>query len=201
MTPATSVGARRPARTDPAMLGPARYERRAADLYETPTWVTHSLLRKVLFRGGIVWEPAAGNGAMCRPLEEHAYTVVASDIAERGYPVTVHDFLAPEPPGLLPPGPFSIVTNPPARHAEAFVRRALSLRDRGCGQVAMLMRHEYDCAASRRDMFERPPFARKIVLTKRPYWSEARTAAPRHNFAWFVWDVQHDGPPVLEYGP
>jgi hypothetical protein len=36
----------------------------------------------------------------------------------------------------------------------------------------MLGRHEYDCAAGRKDLFAGPPFARKIVLTKRPRWSE-----------------------------
>ena len=31
-----------------------------------------------------IWEPAAGDGALVRPLEEAGFTVIASDIADDG---------------------------------------------------------------------------------------------------------------------
>jgi hypothetical protein len=60
----------------------------------------------------------------------------------------------------------------------------------------------YDCAASRRYLFEQQPFAMKLILTKRPKWKDAdHTASPRHNFAWYLWDYRHSGAPVLGWLP
>jgi hypothetical protein len=183
--------------SDAAMLGSSGYARVANDAYFTPEWCTEALLRKVRLRGA-VWEPACGDGAICRVLDRHGYRVVASDIADYGYPSARADFLQH---GRLGDAVYSIVTNPPYEHAEDFVRHALNQMESGTGPVAMLLRHEWDCAGSRRDLFERAPFARKITLTKRPRWSEENKASPRHNFAWFVWDFNHRLPPLLEWAP
>ena len=97
----------------------------------------------------------------------------------------------------------SIITNPPYKLAEAFIRKALELTEPLQGRVAMLLRNEYDCAKSRRDLFEHPAFLKKIVLTKRPRWSTEDKASPRHNFAWYIWCWKKppDAPPVMEWGP
>jgi hypothetical protein len=63
--------------------------------------------------------------------------------------------------------------------------------------VAILARHEFDCAARRRPLFEDARFRMKLVLTKRPRWVDGpQRASPRHNFAWFLWDHQHRGAPA-----
>lgn len=183
--------------TDAAMLGTPAYERRALDAYWTPAWCTEALLSKVWFRG-LIWEPAAGRGDICRVLDANGYDIMATDIADHGYPCGKVDFLATGSPG---DGLFSIVTNPPYAEAERFVRHAIDLTARASGMVAMLLRNEWDCAASRRDLFEREPFACKLVLTKRPRWFAEDKASPRHNFAWFVWDHRHSGPPTIGWLP
>ena len=38
----------------------------------------------------------------------------------------------------------------------------------------------------------------KIALRERPAWFDLRQA-PRHNFAWFIWDWQHAGPVAITY--
>ena len=109
------------------------------------------------------------------------------------------DFLDHDSPGDLT---FSIVTNPPYISAEAFIAKALGLTKRAGGMVAMLLRNEYDCASSRRKLFEREEFAAKLVLTKRPRWIDAEhSASPRHNFAWYLWDWNHSGPARIEWLP
>jgi hypothetical protein len=41
----------------------------------------------------------------------------------------------------------------------------------------------------------------KVVLTKRPNWSEIDITSPRHNFAWYIWNWQHTGAATLRYAP
>jgi hypothetical protein len=36
-------------------------------------------------------------------------------------------------------------------------------------------------------------------LLKRIVWFERKGAAPSFNHAWFIWDWQHHGPPILAY--
>lgn len=75
------------------------YERLKA--YETPAWVTHTLLPHIPDRVKIVWEPACASGKMVRALE--GFTVRCSDITGG------HDFLAPNP---CPDEFDAIITNP-----------------------------------------------------------------------------------------
>jgi hypothetical protein len=183
--------------TDAAMLGPARYERRENDAYDTPDWCTEALLMHWRPRG-LVWEPACGAGAIANVLSANGYDVLQTDIAPRipgAGPSFVGDFLSNRWDLLSA----SIVTNPPYDKAEAFVRQALRLTEENIGAVAMLLRNEWDCAGGRRDLFTMPAFAMKVTLTKRPRWIEGSTGAPRHNFSWFIWDWQNTGPPIVRY--
>jgi len=188
------------------MLGTSGYARQPLDFYATEPWVTKALLDAVKFRG-MIWEPACGRGDIVRVLEATGYKVIATDIVgdDLGCQAAGRaDFLAPHIIRGMPPLALSIVTNPPYEFAEAFLRRALKLTESHYGQVAMLFRNEYDCAAGRRDLFERPSFAAKLVLTRRPRWLDANaqhSASPRHAFAWYVWDHLHAGPATISWIP
>src|SRR5271157_144915 len=147
------------------------FERVEGDRYWTEPWVTRALLARVKFRGAI-WEPACGRGDMADVLTDAGYKVMVSDIAGERLGcknAAEADFLVHNSPG---DGLLSIVTNPPFTTAEAFIWKALDLTERASGMVAMLLRNEYDCAASRRPLFERESFAAKFVLTKRPRWAD-----------------------------
>jgi hypothetical protein len=164
------------------------YERKALDSYETPAWVTQCLLPHIPDRITSVWEPAAGTGQMVGVLAQH-FTVAATDI-DCG-----RDFLA-ETKTDYP----AIITNPPYSLADKFIGHALRLTKPSSGYVAMLLRCDYDHAASRCYLFDRP-FAKKIVLTKRIRWIEGSTGSPSFNHAWLTWDWMHKGPPTLAYEP
>lgn len=178
---------------DAAMLGNSGYARVSGDAYFTPAWCVEELLRDFKPRG-VVWEPACGDGAIVRVLEARDLPYVASDLNDHGCGYDRADFFS-ESPLIFN----AIITNPPYELAEKFVRRALDLTRKG-GKVAMLLRNEWDCAKSRMDLFGHP-FAKKLVLTKRPRWFAEKRASPRHNFSWFIWDWLHSGPPTLAYGP
>jgi hypothetical protein len=69
-------------------------------------------------------------------------------------------------------------------------------------QPALLLRTDYDHAATRQHLFSGcHAFVKKIVLTKRIVWFDGPGAAPSFNHAWYIWDWLHDGPPVLAYEP
>lgn len=167
------------------------YERVERDLYETPAWVTESLLPH-LGRGFIrVWEPACGSGKMVRALEQDGLSVIATDIS------TGTDFLTAEPREAD-----AIITNPPYELAREFVEHALDEMAECQGLVAMLLRTDFDHAATRQHLFSKhPAFAKKIVLTKRIVWFERKGAAPSFNHAWYLWDWKNRAAPVIAYGP
>ncbi len=65
---------------------------------------------------------------------------------------------------------------------------------------------DFDHAKRRAYLFaDCPQFAKKIVLTRRIVWfveaDGKPKASPSFNHAWFLWDWQHAGPPVIAYGP
>lgn len=196
-----------------ASHGEAGYERRPHDAYFTEGWVTRALLNAVDLsppskqrRATVVWEPACGDGRMSRELDGAGYIVVSSDIADWGFGSPGIDFLDPGASvllsGLPSGGPDAIVTNPPfGTDARRFVQRALDLTKDFRGKVAMLQRHEFDAPATNHPLF-RPPFAVKLMLHKRPRWSdEPETASPRFPYAWYLWDWRHEGPQILRYLP
>lgn len=163
------------------------YARKERDLYETPEWVTQALGPHIP-RRAVIHEPAAGSGKMALALAKMGFTVTSHDI-ERGC-----DFLETHASHE------AIVTNPPYALAHEFIVRALNLTERPGGYVAMLLRTDYDHAATRQNLFK-TPFAKKLVLTKRIKWFEDSKGQPSFNHAWFIWDWKHSGPPTLAYGP
>jgi hypothetical protein len=198
-----------------AMHGESGYERIEHDAYFTPTWVTELLLARehvALMRHTTngtftIWEPAAGNGAMVQPMRKVGFEVFASDIADHGFPLDVQvDFITRYPHDTREQTAIDvasatcpvIITNPPYEQAEEFVVAALARTKKRQGMVCMLLRNEWDCAKSRRYLFNLP-FAKKVVLQRRPRWSAQNKASPRHNFAWYIWDWTHRGHARIEY--
>ena len=181
---------------DAAMVGAARHERIEHDLYETPRWCVEALLR-AWRPHPVVWEPAAGRGAMLGPLCDAGHTVYASDAYDHGEKdIYIRDFLTDGLPLDVMPYPFSVITNPPYKDdlPYQFAHRALVATADKAGSVAMLMRHEWECAANRDGLLDEEPFAGMLTLTRRPRWIAGSTGSPRHNYVWFIWDWRHRGP-------
>lgn len=168
--------------------------RRPLDDYPTPDWVIDAVLPHVP-GGGQVLEPSCGAGAILRrlrawgvelshlrgiELDEGRATIARQD----GFTVAHADALyADWGQADL------IITNPPYRFAEAFVRRALSLRRPG-GTVAMLLRLGFLESIERAD-FNRSHPADVLVLPRRPSFVNGRSDACA--YGWFVWGVGRGG--------
>jgi hypothetical protein len=72
----------------------AAYKRIAHDHYVTPRWTVEALIDHLDVVGTVIWEPAAGTGAMAEVFKAAgAAQVYCTDIADYGYPLDgIHDF-------------------------------------------------------------------------------------------------------------
>lgn len=165
------------------------------DFYPTHPAATRALLQVETFIGGI-WEPACGAGDMSRELKAAGYSVISTDLVDRGYGVAGRDFLME----WTPCAP-NIVTNPPFKMAEEFVARSLMLTT---GKVAMFLRLAFLEGIARKAMFESTPLARVWVMSRRVPMQRGRLQADGDGggmmaFAWFVWEHGHEGAPVIGF--
>src|SRR5690606_12270585 len=70
-------------------------EREKDDFYPTPPEPTRAFLHAEIRRlrdFGVIWEPAAGDGAMAREMEALGLRVVASDLVDRGCGAEIRSF-------------------------------------------------------------------------------------------------------------
>jgi hypothetical protein len=146
-------------------------DRNPTDYYPTdPRWI--EALLKVHSPPGPVWEPACGQGHIVGVLRAHGYEVRATDI------LTGDD-------SLLASEPFqgSIVTNPPYRHADCFIEKALAL---AAGTVAMLLPLGYLGGARRtqRIWAAQPPTLALVV----PQRMCVNGQASQFSHCWAVWE-------------
>lgn len=184
------------------MTGPqASLRVRKDDLYETPTVAVRSLLKAEQLPAGAVWEPACGRGAIVKELISAGYRVYATDLVNYGdESQDAHgvDFLMQWQAPDFHIG--CILTNPPFKLAEQFVRRALVLAPR----VIMLLRLAFMESESRSEILDSGMLARVHVFRKRlPMMHRDGYLGPRTQggsiaFAWFVWDRNHTGPTTLD---
>jgi hypothetical protein len=184
----TAVAVTRPWR--PAQSAP--HAVRKEDFYETHTCATHALLRtgeiKRLAGAKTIWEPSAGKGAISRELTTAGHHVVASDLvayegADDGIETPV-DFLATS---NTPTGAAVIVTNPPYRHADDFVRHGLAL---GLPVVVLLRLMALE-GSNRSDLIDRHlrrvrPGIERLPMMHREGWQGPRATCGGAPFAWFV---------------
>ena len=155
-------------------------ERRASDFYPTPPLVTQALMEFLEIKTCKIWEPACGDGAMSRILEEFGHEVISTDLREdSGYGQGGHDFLTTKPIKCD-----AIITNPPFNLSEQFIRRALSYAP----IVAMVLKSQYWHAQGRTKLFEEYPPAYVLALNWRPdFMNGSRGGSPTMECLWTVW--------------
>lgn len=105
------------------------------DDFPTPPWATRALCEWLVSQSQpidcmTVWEPACNRGYMARPLRQYFRHVHESDVHdysdENHGQDRIADFLMPfsEPPVIRASGLNFIITNPPFRLADQFIKRA-----------------------------------------------------------------------------
>ncbi len=159
---------------------------RKDDLYETPAIAVQTLLRHEATLGQRIWEPACGPGAIVSILRTHGKDVVATDLVDYGCPDSQGgiDFLMEH---RAPEGVQSIVTNPPFKLADEFIRHGLTL----VPTVVMLLRLAYLEGACRMTLHQRHLErvwigAERLPQMHRHGWEGPKQSNSGRAFAWFV---------------
>jgi hypothetical protein len=162
------------------------------DFYTTPAYATEALLSVEHFTGNI-WEPSCGNGAISKVLEKANFSVISTDLIDRGYGTSEKDFLLEN---IIVD---NIITNPPYSLAQKFVEHSMDCYK---NKVAFLLKLVFLEGEKRRKMFLSTPLARIHVFSKRV--TQLKGDLPIKNsgmmcFAWFVWEKGYVGKPTVDW--
>ncbi|MEM7663819.1 MAG: class I SAM-dependent methyltransferase [Pseudomonadota bacterium] len=170
-----------------ARVGANRHalKERGNDLYETPDCATETLCRELALPRKI-WEPACGPGAIAKILKKHGHIVTCTDLVDYDYGESGVDFLMEY---VAPEGVECIVTNPPFKLANEFVRHSLTLVPR----CVMLLRLAYLEGAGRSDIIdghlsELLVGIERLPMMHRDGWKGPKKSNAAQPFAWFVFD-------------
>jgi hypothetical protein len=163
--------------------------------YVEPAWCSKRLFEVEPFTDPIT-EPCCGFGRIAESARAAGYSVIATDLIDRGYPRFdgIADFLQCN--GRVA----NIVCNPPYDLCRAFVEHALKVAS---GKIAMIWLARR-LNASR--WLEDTPLARIYLLTPRPSMPPGSVIAAgekpgggKQDFVWVVWDRDHIGAPTLRW--
>ncbi len=166
-------------------------EREQNDYYATDPKAMELLLRYEKFAENI-WEPACGEGNLSEVLKDHGYTVLSTDLIDRGYQDSLLDFLDG---GITFNG--DIVTNPPFKYTTEFIKNALEAIPEG-NKVAMFLKINYLSGKRRyREIYKDSPpmriyiFTGKVACSKNNKPEGYKWAAM--DYAWFIWEKGKHG--------
>lgn len=174
-----------------ARLGRKVIDRDPHDFYPTPPEVTRALLTVEDFDGEIS-EPACGDGAVSNVLQDAGYDVLSSDLIDRGYG-EVADFLMSRKVSD------NIVTNPPFKLSEKFIKKALAYSRR---KVAMFLPLVFLEGQDRNELLRRSPLKTVYVFTNRVTFYRTGTERRGHGraaYAWYVWEHGYKGQPRIQW--
>jgi len=171
-------------------------EREVNDYYATHPDTLVPLLRLHKFSKNI-WECANGGGHLSSRLKEYGYSVKTSDKFDYGNNVELLDFLTFK-------GTFNgdIITNPPYKHAQGFVEKALEIIPNG-NKVAMFLKLTFLEGQKRQLMFEKYPPKEVLVFSKRQLCAKGGDFKSYPSsaiaYAWFVWEKGFSGDPIIKW--
>ena len=179
-------------------------EREINDFYATSPDAIDKLLEVEKLYSNI-WEPASGEGHLVKRLREKGYSVFASDIIQRDFPLDdIQDFLQSDYASA--PYDFDILTNPPYKYAKEFVLRALSLVNEG-RKVCMFLKLTFLEGKSRyKELFSKSPpktiyvFSERIMCAKNGDFEGMKAGGGSAvAYAWFVWEKGFTGDTIVKW--
>jgi hypothetical protein len=172
-------------------------ERDENDFYPTPPEPIRALLaaeRDRLADFPLIWEPAAGDGALTREMQRAGFGTVGSDLIDRGCGAILRSFYDFELPLAA-----AVITNPPFQECNwrdgkgRWIFHALeTLR---LDYMALLLPWSWPGAAGLAGLWGRIPPSRVYLMRWRIDFTNQGNS-PTFS-GWFVWDRQHRGETVL----
>lgn len=175
------------------------YDRDDADWYVEPSWAVEALLKAEPFEGATL-DPACGCGTIPKAFAARGLQCSAYDLRDRGFGRPGFDFLAP---GQFVVPFDNVVTNPPYKLAEQFIRTALRITKR---KVAVLVQQQFPYSQGRHALFTECPVARLYFLSNRPSMPPGKAIAAgqkvgggKTDYLWIVFEHGHQGAPAAHW--
>lgn len=153
------------------------------------------------FEGDIL-EPACGQGHISKTLKEMLpnFNVMSTDLIDRGYGQGGVNFLTHDYGRTFN----TVITNPPFSLAKEFIEKGLKVSDK---YVIMLCKIQLLEGIKRKDMFLNTPLKYVYVhTTRQATWKEGKPTDSKGKkwattmcLAWFVWDKEYKGEPIIRW--
>jgi len=170
-------------------------DREENDFYPTPPYAVNALLVEEKFTGS-VFEPACGDGAISKVLIANNLNVFSSDLIYREYGAGGHNFLEYKGEKFD-----NIITNPPYKYALEFVNQSKKYANK---KIAMFLKTVFLEGDKRYKMFHDTEFPLKCMYQFSKRVSLYKNGEKMKNsgmisFAWFVWDKDYVGKPMINW--
>lgn len=179
------------------------WERDEFDWYVEPRECSLALFRHENFFGK-VWDPACGSGRIIEIAKYCGIEAVGSDIVTRSeYCEREIDFLG----GVASyPDFLNIVMNPPFKHAEEFVRKAIDIAP-ASGKIAAILPIVWLAGfSSKRNWLPLSPLRKVFPISPRPSMPPGavirageRPGNGTKDFCWLVWEKGYSGKAEVEF--
>lgn len=174
------------------------------DLYETPSWATDLITDRLINDGvlsldSIIAEPCSGAGAISKTLENKGFIVKSSDIQEEQFiygnqGLDVYKIPDKSEQILFTNPPYNLMTK--NNMLDEFLRISTN-------KVILLLNIYYLSSKDRYELLSNSPLKYVYIHSDRvtmfPYGEEKPKSTGTKMFAWFVWEHNYTGEPIIRW--
>ena len=143
-----------------------------------------------------ILEPACGQGHISEVLKKYGYNVASFDLIDRGYG-EIQDFLT-----FNYLDDRDILTNPPYKYAEEFVKHSLDLLSEGYYCI-MFLKIQFLEGQARRKLFDKYPPKYVYVNSARQTCyingDMSKKMSSASCYCWFIWEKGFTGEPTIRW--
>jgi hypothetical protein len=159
------------------------------DFYATPPDATRALFEYLELPPTVIWEPACGDGRICKVAEEFGHDFIASDI-QTDFGDTADFLTTPQKQSDV------LITNPPFYLAADFINHARGL---GVGLFAFLLKSQFWHAKKRLPLFRDTRPSHILALSFRLDFDFGKKGgSPVMECLWTVWDNSRQGGTIYD---
>ena len=178
-------------------------EREEHDYYATEPLALEKFLDTIDFRlHKFIWEPACGGGHLVKVLQKRNHVVFATDIVNRNdTAMMVGDFLEADGKSEWTG---DILTNPPFKLADKFVKKGLSVLDPD-NYLILFQRILFLESSKRHKLFkDYPPkyvyvHSSRVATAKNGDFEKYEGGGKSICYGWFVWQKGYKGDTIIRW--
>ena len=181
----------------------AKTQRQEHDYYATEPNAVRIFLNKLkqdcVTLNKNIWECACGEGHMAEVFKEYGYTVMSTDLIDRGYG-KVQNFLEHD---LLKIFKTDIFTNPPFKQATEFAYKGIETLGTAGDKLGLFLKIQFLESQERRKLFDKYPPKYIYVYSDRQQCSMngdfENLKAKTQDYIWVIWEKDYKGETIIRW--